>query len=223
MLGVVVVHQLLTLDTNPRALGNGACDEGVAADDDVFTDDGIAAEDRRARIDRHVVMNGRVALFAAQVLTAPGRQRAERHALIDLDVVADHSRFTDNDARAVVNEEVLTDRRTRMYVDTGQAVGVLRHNSGNQRHAEQKQLVGDPRSKNRVQARIGANDLVLVIGGGVSVIERLNVGFDVLPDFRDFVEKCKGDSLRFRFAHVVVRVLVLRRVFQNEAICFVRL
>ena len=87
MLGVVVVHQLLTLYADPRAFGNGACDEGVAADDDVFSYDGIAAEDGSARIDRHVVVNGRVALFATQVLTAPCRKRTfVTYNLLDLDM-----------------------------------------------------------------------------------------------------------------------------------------
>ena len=216
MLGVVVVHQLLTLDTDPCTLGNGACDEGVTADDDVFADDGIAAENRRSRIDRHVVMNGRVAFFAAQVLTAAGGERAERHALIDLDVVADHGRFTDNDARAVVNEEVLTDRRARVDVDTGQAVGVLRHDARYQRNAEQKQLVGDSRGKDCVQARIGANDLVLVIGGGVAFIERLNFGFDVFAYLRYFIKEVKGDPLGHLRDRFLIRVAVLGRVFQHD-------
>ena len=184
VLGVVVVHQFLTLYADPRALGNGACDKGVAADDDIFSDYGIAAEDGSARIDRHVVVNGRVALFAAQVLTASGRERAERHSLIDLDVVADHGCFTDHDARAVVDEKIFSDCRTRVDVDSRQAVGMLRHDARDQRHAEQKQLVGDARGENRVQARIGADDFVLVIGGGVAVIECLNICLDILADLR---------------------------------------
>ena len=39
MLGVVVIRKLMTLYADSCALGNGACNEGVAADNDVFSDD----------------------------------------------------------------------------------------------------------------------------------------------------------------------------------------
>ena len=47
------------------------------------------------------------------------RKRAERCALIELDIVADDRRLADDDARAVVDEEVFSDLRTGVDVDTG--------------------------------------------------------------------------------------------------------
>ena len=113
----------------------------------------------------------------------------------------------------MVDEKIFSDCRTRVDVDSRQAVGMLRHDARDHRHAEQKQLMGDTRGENRVQARIGADDFVLVIGGGVAVIECLNICLDILADLRYFIEKVKGDTLGLFCDRIVVRILVLGRVF----------
>ena len=158
-----------------------------------------------------------MALFAAQVLTAAGGQRAERHALIDFDVVSDFGCLADDDARAVVDKEILADRRARVDVDTRQAVGVLCHDARNQRHAEQKQLVRNTRCQDREKPGIGADDFVLVVRRGVAVIRRLDIRFDVLPDLRDPVEERKGDFLGRPDDRRVVHSLILGRVFQHDS------
>ena len=103
-----------------RVRGDGFGDERVAADDGVCADDGLAAEDGRAGVDRGVVADGRVALSGHGV-TVARTERAERHALIELDVVADDRRLADDDAGAVVDEEVFADLGAGVDVDTGRA------------------------------------------------------------------------------------------------------
>ena len=65
---------------------------------------------------------------ADQVAVAVGReaQRAERHALIKLHVVADLGRLADHHAGAVVDEEVLADLAPGMNVDARLANGPIR-------------------------------------------------------------------------------------------------
>ena len=103
-----------------------------------------------------------------------------------------------------------------MDVDPRQAVGVLRHNARNQRNTEQKQLVSDSRGKNRVQAGISADDLVLVIGSRIAVVECLYVGFDIFTDFRYLFKKVKGDPLGHPNNLLILRVLILGSVFQHD-------
>ena len=81
---------------------------------------------------------------------------------------------------------------------------------------EQEQLVGDAVGKDRVEPGIGADDLVLVVGGRVAVIERLDVGFDIGADLGDRLQKRKGHALRFSGDGLRVAALKARRVAQHD-------
>ena len=157
-----------------------------------------------------------MALGVLQLLTASGGERAQRHALIDLHVVADHGRFTNDDAGAVVDEEILADRGTRMDIDARDAVGVFGHDARDQRNAELKQLMRDTAGKDGIQSRIGTDDLVLVVRRGIAVIGRLDIGFDILPDPRDRFEKRKGDPLCRLSDRITVGVFINGRVPQDD-------
>src|SRR5262249_15636543 len=89
-----------------RAAGRDAGgEERRAADGAALAQQRVAAEDDGVGVDGHVVADGRVALVAldhAAALVLKKRQGPERHALVDLDVVADLGRLTDHHARAVV-------------------------------------------------------------------------------------------------------------------------
>src|SRR5690242_13918686 len=82
--------------------GHAAGDEDVAADHGAPADASLAAEDRRPGVDGHVVLDGRVALLAAQGLAELRGDGAEGDALVDLNVVADLGGLADHDAGAVV-------------------------------------------------------------------------------------------------------------------------
>ena len=155
-------------DTGLRVRGHGLGDERVAADDGVCADDGLAAEDGRAGVDRGVVADGGVAL-AGHGMAVARAERAERHALIELDVVADDRRLADDDAGAVVDEEILADLRTGVDVNAGRAVGVLAHDARDERNLALIELVRHAVDEDRVQAGVGEDDLLLAAGGGVAV------------------------------------------------------
>ena len=68
----------------------------------------IAAEDRGAGIDHDVVLDDRMPGVALdQIAVVVGREmpRAERHGLVDADVVADDRGLADHHAGAVIDEE----------------------------------------------------------------------------------------------------------------------
>ena len=99
-----------------------------------MTDHGLTAQNRSTGVNRNVVLDGGVALFAAQVLPATGRQRADGDALVNLHIVADDGGLAHYDAGAVVNKEVPANRGAGMDVDAGLAVCVFRHDAGQHGH-----------------------------------------------------------------------------------------
>ena len=113
--------------------------------------------------------------FASQALAAPGRQRAKGNALINFYIVANNGGFTDNNAGAVVDEEVLTHGGAGVNVNAGDAVGVLCHNPGEHRHIQGVQHVGQPVYGNGKQTGIGKNNLCHTGGCRVAVIGSLQV------------------------------------------------
>ena len=135
-------------------------------------------------------------LFAPQALPAPGGERAQRHALIDLHMVADDGGLAHHDAGAVVNEEVAADGGAGVDVDAGDAVGVLRHNPGQQGNPKGVEHMGQPVDGDGEQPRIAEDNLVHAEGGGVTVEKRLHIGLGHGPDGGDFPEEGDAQFLR---------------------------
>src|SRR6478672_2090034 len=86
----------------------------VAADRD-------GPEDGRAAEDRHRVFDGRMTLNRLCGGTA------ERHPLIDCDVIADFAGFTDDDAHAVIDKTAPADFRAGMNFNSGQEPSNVAH------------------------------------------------------------------------------------------------
>ena len=170
--------QLLIFDAHRGAGGNGVGDEGVGADDGVPADHRLAAQHRGAGIDGHIVLNCGMAFHAPQALTASGGQAAQGHALIDFHVLADDGGLADDDAGAMVDEEILPDGGAGMDVDAGDAVGVLRHDAGQQGHLQGVQNVRQAVDRNGKKAGIAEDDLVLAGGGGIAVKGGLHIGLN---------------------------------------------
>src|SRR5512135_2817941 len=84
---------------------------GISADNAAGADDDVA-ENRRFGVDRDAVLDRRMPLAALDdpsALVARKTHRPQRHALINLDPVADDRRLADDHAGAVVDEKVLAD------------------------------------------------------------------------------------------------------------------
>ena len=70
-------------------------------------------------------------------------------------------------------------RGAGMDVDAGLGVGVLGHHPRDQRHAEQQQLVGEAIDRDRLEAGVAEDDLVMALRGRVA----LEGGLDVLLEY----------------------------------------
>ena len=81
------------------------------------------------------------ALDVLAVLVSREGLRAERDTLIEANPVANDARLTDDDAGAVIDEELFADLRTRVNVDSSLRVGELRDESRDQRNAASEELV----------------------------------------------------------------------------------
>ena len=122
--------RLLHDDRGVRLDGGGEPD--AAADDAVVADDRFAAEDGRVGVDHHAVFNRWVPLVAADQVAVVIGGKAEgpqRHALINLDVIADFARLANHHAGAVVDEEVIADGRAGVNVDAS-LLGTIRRSCG---------------------------------------------------------------------------------------------
>ncbi|MPM76193.1 hypothetical protein SDC9_123190 [bioreactor metagenome] len=71
-------------------------------------------------------------------------QGTKRHALIELHIVADDRRLTDDGTGSVVDEEGVPDGCTRMDVYSCLLMGILVHHSGDERDIQDKELMGYP-------------------------------------------------------------------------------
>ena len=142
------------MDDHVGVVGHGAGKEGVAPHHGVLADDGLAAQDRRAGVDGHVVADGGVPLARQAGVARPRRQRAQRHALVQLDVAADDGGLADDDAAAVVDEDPMSQDRARMDLDPGLSYRPLRYPSGKKIMFLQIELMCDSVMKNCFETRI---------------------------------------------------------------------
>src|SRR5206468_3106024 len=96
-------------------------------------------------------------------------ERAQGDALVELDVVPEHARLADHDARAVVDEERLADLGAGVYVDAGVRVRVLRHDARQHGHALAVELVRDAVGGDGLDRRVAEDDLFDAVSGGIAL------------------------------------------------------
>ena len=111
-------------------------------------------------------------------------ERPEGHALVELDVVADHRRLADDHAGAVVDAEALADGRARMDVDAGARVGDLGQQPGQDGDALGVELVRDPVDRGGEEARIRGDHLVDALRRRIARDDRVGVKAQPVVDPR---------------------------------------
>ena len=107
-------------------------------------------------------------------------------------MAADDRGLADDDAGAVVDEEVLPYLGARADIDARATVGVLAHEARDQGNAQFEELMRDAVGKDRVDARIADEDLLEAAGCGVTVESRV----DVLEHHRLDVAEAVEEGLR---------------------------
>ena len=138
-----------------------------------------------------------MSLDSFKELALTRRKRAESYALIEFYVPADFRCLADNDACSVVDEEVFADGRARVDVDTGLRVGILRHDTRDERHLSQIEFMSDSIDEDCVESRIGGDDCLLAQGRRVAVVAGLNVGHEHSLDPWELRREFVADALRF--------------------------
>ena len=119
-------------------------------------------------------------------------ERAQRDALVQLDVAAYHGRLADYHAGAMVDEEARADFGAGMDIDAGLLVDDLVHHPGDQWHSAPEQEVRDPVHGNRAHGRIAEDDLFETCGCGIAVEYGLDIGSELPAQFGEFIQQFPG-------------------------------
>ena len=104
-------------------------------------------------------------------------------------MAADLTRLADDDASAVIDEEVIADRRAGVDVDAGPRMGPLGHHPGNERHFEAVEKVRQPVDRDRLEPGIAKDYLVERPHGRVAVVGRLDIRGENAAQIGDLPEK----------------------------------
>ena len=172
----------------PNVTSNG----GVMADSDTTKYGGVG-------VDSDIVLDNRVtrdiehvSLFV--VLETLG---TEGNTLIEGDVIADDGGFANDNARAVIDGEVLADLRTRMDVDARLGVSQLCDDARNDRYLQLMQAMSDAIVGHSVHDGIAEDDLSVVRSGRVGIKHSLNIGIKQAFDLRQRIDELHGQALGF--------------------------
>ena len=91
----------------------------------------------------------------------------------------------------MIDEDSLPQRRPRVNVDPGQAVGIFGHHAGNQRRLNGIEHMSQPLNGDRLDAGVTQNDLVVGNRGRIPRVRGRHVGLHRLPDLRQRVKQGK--------------------------------
>ena len=95
-------------------------------------------------------------------------------------MAADDGRFANDDARAVVDEEMIADLRARVDVDAGGGMGQFGHHPRSERDALPVEQVRQPMVDHRPDARVADEHLVLAAGSRIALEGSRHVAVDQL-------------------------------------------
>ena len=171
---------------------DAAGEPDAGADHRVVAHDRPAAENRGVGVDDDAVFERRMPLLPAnQLALSVGREAegAEGHALVELHVLADVARLADDDAGAVIDEEIAADRGAGVNVDAGAAMSPLAHHAGNERDADLVQQVSEAIDGDRFETGVAKNDFRRRFAGGVAVVGGLNVGGEDFAQLWKLIEE----------------------------------
>ena len=185
-----------------RHADEDAVDRGVLRHDGVRADDGAradrdGAEDLGARADRDAVADG------GMPLAAVARPSAERHTVVEHDVVAHFGRLADDDAHAVIDEEAAADRRAGVDLDAREPAHELRARARDESEAAPPEPVVDTVGPDGVQTGVEERDLESAARGGVAELRRDEV-FAHACDGAHEDGRRAGHAGRLRLAQMLV-------------------
>ncbi len=165
---------------------------GVCADADVIAD-GDGAEDVRPGTDDDMVANVRVALIpflecVVGILLFFEVEGTEGDVLVEPAPVTDSGGLADDDAGAVVDEEVVSDLGARMDVDACVAFRGFGEFTGVLLPALLVQFMSDTLSNDGVESWIRSDNLKVGLRSRVAFICGFDVAFEALSDIGKIVD-----------------------------------
>src|SRR5579884_2696540 len=151
-----------------RVWGHVVQDHGARADASVIADRDCP-ENLCTHPDHDVVAQGRVSL--PLFLSRP----SQGYALIECDVIANLTRFANDDPHPVIDEEAATDARAGMNLDSSYPAIQMRDQAGYDRNAQYVQSMSQPMEQQRMQPGIGEQNLQQIGSRGVTLKYNLNI------------------------------------------------
>ena len=139
-------------------------------------------------------------------------KRAKRYSLIDLYMISDHCCFSNYHSCAVVNEEILSDCRTRMNINSRLTVGVFRHNTRNNGNAESIENMRHTMNTDCRNTWIRKNNLIFTLRSRITVKRSLYIHRKITIDFRKLFKKFHADAFR-PFISAVHQFLIFPVIF----------
>ena len=179
----------------------------TTADHTAVTDHGIAAQHGCSCVDDNIIAHIRMALTALHqvavfvLLEALG---AQGHALIQLYMMANVAGLADYHAGTVVDEEIFTNVRAGMDVDTRQLMGVFGHHAGDHWQAQFKQTVGQTEDGNGFKSRVRQHNFLTGTGRRVALVGSLDIGIQHLADIRQAVHELLHQHLCLMLTSITV-------------------
>lgn len=180
---------------NEGARGDAVGEENAGPDGGSCADDGFAPHDGGSGIEGDVIFEGGVAFFSAESLAAGEGFGDQGNALIEFDVGSDHGGFSDDDACAVVDEEMASDLGAWVDVDAGSGVSPLGHHSRDEGDLEAVELMGHALDGDGFEEGVGEDHFVGARCGGIAVEGGFHIGGEKFADVGQVFEEAEGDLL----------------------------
>ena len=108
---------------------------------------------------------------------------AKRHPLVQPHVAADDARLADDDARAVVDAEILADLGPRVDIDTRSGMRLFGDDARQHGNPQAQQRMGEAVVGQGRERRVTQDHLLIAHGSRIAVENRLDVGGEQTPQF----------------------------------------
>ena len=124
-----------------------------------------------------------------QLLSSSCGQCTKSHTLIDLYTITDDRCLSNYHTSTMVDKEIFSNGCSRMDVNTCDAMGIFGHDTRDQRHFQQEQLMSQTIDGNRKHTRIRQDDLISVFCSRVSLKSCLQIGLQHSTDIWNLLQE----------------------------------
>ena len=146
----------------------------------------------------------------------PGQgQGPQGYPLVKPHATAYFGSFAHHHPGTMVDEETFADMGPGMNIDTGEAVGVFRHDTRHQGNPLPQELVGQTIDRDGEKARITEDDFIITLGSRVPFVSGTHILGNTARSFGQFTQEMDGLFPAAVFA--VAAILVIAQTFMPDA------